>query len=181
MSRIGKTPIDVPAAVTVDVTPDLVTIKGPKGERKLPVRPEIKVELNENTLTVDKNDESRFAHAMRGTMRSLLNNAVIGVTEGYVKKLEVQGVGFEADLKGKELILKIGFNMPKKYTIPDSVQVECPTLTEIVISGPDNQQVGQVAAEIRKLRKPEPYKGKGIKYSDEVIKRKAGKAFGSGG
>ena len=181
MSRIGKTPIDVPAAVTVDVASDLVTIKGPKGERKIPVRPEIKVELNENTLTVDKNHDGRFAHAMRGTMRSLLNNAIIGVTEGYVKKLEVQGVGFEADLKGKELILKIGFNMPKKYAIPDTVQVECPTLTEIVISGPDNQQVGQVAAEIRKLRKPEPYKGKGIKYADEVIKRKAGKAFGSGG
>ena len=181
MSRIGKTPIDVPAAVTVDVASDLVTIKGPKGERKIPMRPEIKVELNENTLTVDKNDDGRFAHAMRGTMRSLLNNAIIGVTEGYVKKLEVQGVGFEADMKGKELILKIGFNMPKKYAIPDTVQVECPTLTEIVISGPDNQQVGQVAAEIRKLRKPEPYKGKGIKYADEVIKRKAGKAFGSGG
>ena len=181
MSRIGKTPIDVPAAVTVDVASDLVTIKGPKGERKIPVRPEIKVELNENTLTVDKNDDSRFAQAMRGTMRSLLNNAIIGVTEGYVKKLEVQGVGFEADMKGKELILKIGFNMPRKYPIPDTVQVECPTLTEIVISGPDNQQVGQVAAEIRKLRKPEPYKGKGIKYADEVIKRKAGKAFGSGG
>ena len=181
MSRIGKTPIDVPAAVTVDVASDLVTIKGPKGERKIPVRPEIKVELNENTLTVDKNHDGRFAHAMRGTMRSLLNNAIIGVTEGYVKKLEVQGVGFEADMKGKDLILKIGFNMPKKYPIPDTVHVECPTLTEIVISGPDNQQVGQVAAEIRKLRKPEPYKGKGIKYADEVIKRKAGKAFGSGG
>lgn len=181
MSRIGKTPIDVPAAVTVDVTSDLVTIKGPKGERKIPVRPEIKVELNDNSITVDKVDDGRFAHAMRGTVRSLLNNAVIGVTEGYVKKLEVQGVGFEAELKGKELILKIGFNLPKKYAIPDTVTVECPTLTEIVISGPDNQQVGQVAAEIRKLRKPEPYKGKGIKYSDEVIKRKAGKAFGSGG
>ena len=181
MSRIGKTPIDVPKAVTVDVTSDLVTVKGPKGERKLPVRSEIKVELNDGTLTVDTAESSRFAHAMRGTMRSLLNNAIIGVTEGYTKKLEVQGVGFEVDIKGKELILKIGFNMPKKFAIPDTVQVECPTLNDIVISGPDNQQVGQVAAEIRKLRKPEPYKGKGIKYADEVIKRKAGKAFGSGG
>ena len=181
MSRIGKTPIDVPKAVTVDVTSDLVTIKGPKGERKLPVRSEIKVVSADDQLMVEATVATRFAQAMRGTMRSLLQNAIIGVTEGFTKKLEVQGVGFEVDIKGKELILKIGFNMPKKFAIPDTVQVECPTLTDIVISGPDNQQVGQVAAEIRKLRKPEPYKGKGIKYADEVIKRKAGKAFGSGG
>ena len=181
MSKIGKTPIEVPKGVTVDVASDMVTIKGPKGELKQALRPELKVELNDATLTVDTAEQSRFAHAMRGTMRSLLQNAIVGVTDGYTKKLEVQGVGFEADIKGKELILKIGFNMPKKFAIPDTVQVECPTLTEIVISGPDNQQVGQVAAEIRKLRKPEPYKGKGIKYADEVIKRKAGKAFGSGG
>lgn len=181
MSRIGKTPIDVPKAVTVDVAPDLVTLKGPKGERKVPVRSEVKVTYEGDQLSVDATQSTRFAQAMRGTLRSLLNNAVIGVTEGFTKKLEVQGVGFEVDIKGKELILKIGFNMPKKFAIPDTVQVECPTLTDIVISGPDNQQVGQVAAEIRKLRKPEPYKGKGIKYADEVIKRKAGKAFGSGG
>ena len=175
MSRIGKTPIDVPKAVTVDVTSDLVTVKGPKGERKLPVRSEIKVELNDATLTVDTVENSRFAQAMRGTMRSLLHNAIVGVTEGYTKKLEVQGVGFEADIKGKELILKIGFNMPKKFAIPDTVQVECPTLTDIVISGPDNQQVGQVAAEIRRYRPPEPYKGKGVKYADEYVFRKEGK------
>ncbi|MCK5941359.1 MAG: 50S ribosomal protein L6 [Planctomycetes bacterium] len=181
MSRIGKTPIEVPKGVTVSVADGSVTVKGPKGERQIPVRREVKVSLDDTTLTVDTNEESRFAHAMRGTMRSLLNNAVVGVTEGYTKKLEVQGVGFEVDLKGKDLILKIGFNMPKKFRIPDTVTVECPTLTDIVISGTDNQQVGQVAAEIRKLRKPEPYKGKGIKYAGEVIKRKAGKAFGSGG
>lgn len=181
MSRIGKTPIEVPKAVTVDVTADTVTVKGPKGERKLSLRPEIKVSLDDGTLTVDTNSNERFAHAMRGTTRSLIQNAITGVTEGFVKKLDVQGVGFEVDLKGKELILKIGFNMPKKFKVPDTVTVECPTLTQIVISGTDNQQVGQVAAEIRKLRKPEPYKGKGIKYEDEVIKRKAGKAFASGG
>ncbi|MFK7741956.1 MAG: 50S ribosomal protein L6 [Planctomycetota bacterium] len=181
MSRIGKTPISVPSGVTVDVAADSVTVKGPKGERKLPLRSEIKVAVEDGSMVVDTNEDSRFAHAMRGTMRSLLNNAVTGVTEGFVKKLEVAGVGFEVDLKGKELILKIGFNMPKKFLIPDTVKVECPTLTSIVISGADNQQVGQVAAEIRKLRKPEPYKGKGIKYEGEVIKRKAGKAFASGG
>ena len=176
MSRIGKTPIEVPKDVTVDVASDMVTIKGPKGELKQAVRPELKVELNDATLTVDTAEQSRFAHAMRGTMRSLLQNAIVGVTDGYTKKLEVQGVGFEADIKGKELILKIGFNMPKKFAIPDTVQVECPTLTEIVISGPDNQQVGQVAAEIRKLRKPEPYKGKGVRYEGENVRRKVGKA-----
>ena len=181
MSRIGKTPIDVPSGVTVDVAQAEITVKGPKGERKLPLRSELKVTVDDGKIVVDTTEDSRFAHAMRGTMRSLLNNAVKGVTEGCVKKLEVQGVGFEVDLKGKELILKIGFNMPKKFQVPDTVTVECPTLTSIVISGVDNQQVGQVAAEIRKLRKPEPYKGKGIKYEDEVIKRKAGKAFASGG
>lgn len=181
MSRIGKTPIDVPNGVTVDVTADAVTVKGPKGERKLPLRSELKVSVDGGQVAVDTNQNSRFAHAMRGTMRSLIQNAVKGVTDGFVKKLEVQGVGFEVDLKGKELILKVGFNMPKKFQVPDTVTVECPTLTSIVISGTDNQQVGQVAAEIRKLRKPEPYKGKGIKYEDEVIKRKAGKAFASGG
>ena len=181
MSKIGKLPIEVPSGVTVNIAADSVSVKGPKGERTLPVRSEIKLSLDDGTLTVDTNEDSRFAHAMRGTMRSLLNNAVTGVTTGYQKKLEVNGVGFEVDLKGKTLILKLGFNMPRKFDVPDTVNVECPTLTEIIISGVDNQQVGQVAAEIRKLRKPEPYKGKGIKYDYEVIKRKAGKAFGSGG
>jgi large subunit ribosomal protein L6 len=181
MSKIGKLPIEVPSGVTLQVTSGMVSVKGPKGERTLPVRPEIKLSLDGSTLTVDTAEESRFAHAMRGTMRSLVSNAITGVTQGYVKKLEVNGVGFEVDLKGKQLILKIGFNMPRRFDVPDTVTVECPTLTSIVISGTDNQQVGQVAAEIRKLRKPEPYKGKGIKYEDEVIKRKAGKAFGSGG
>jgi large subunit ribosomal protein L6 len=181
MSKIGKLPIEVPSGVTISVASGTVSVKGPKGERTLPIRPEIKLSLDGSTLTVDTAEESRFAHAMRGTMRSLVSNAITGVTQGYVKKLEVNGVGFEVDLKGKQLILKIGFNMPRRFDVPDTVTVECPTLTSIVISGNDNQQVGQVAAEIRKLRKPEPYKGKGIKYEDEVIKRKAGKAFGSGG
>lgn len=181
MSKIGKLPIEVPSGVTVNVAADSVQVKGPKGERTLPLRSEIKLTLDDGTLTVDTNEDSRFANAMRGTMRSLVNNAIVGVTTGYTKKLEVNGVGFEVDIKGKTLILKLGFNMPKKFEVPDTVTVECPTLTNIIISGVDNQQVGQVAAEIRKLRKPEPYKGKGIKYDYEVIKRKAGKAFGSGG
>ena len=181
MSRIGKMPIEVPAGVTVAVTPEQVTIKGPKGERKLAVRPEVKVTLEGTTLTVDTQNGERFANAMRGTTRALLANMITGVTAGFSKKLEVNGVGFEADLKGSTLVLKVGFNMPVKYEVPTTVKVECPTLTSIIVSGTDNQQVGQVASEIRKLRKPEPYKGKGIKYENEVIKRKAGKAFASGG
>jgi len=181
MSRIGKLPIKVPAGVTVDVANGVVTVKGPKGERKLNVRPEVKVSLDDGVLTVDKNAEGRFPHAMRGTTRALLANMVTGVTQGYTKKLEVSGVGYEVDLKGSTLVLKLGFNMPVKFEVPSTVKVECPTLTTIIVSGIDNQQVGQVASEIRKLRKPEPYKGKGIKYDYEVIKRKAGKAFGSGG
>ena len=181
MSRLGKKPLEVPKTVTLDVTPGAINIKGPKGERSIALRPEVTVTQDDTGVSFDVANGSRFAQAMRGTTRALVRNAIIGVTEGFTKKLEVQGVGFEVDLKGKELILKIGFNMPKKFQVPDTVQVECPTLTEIVITGTDNQQVGQVAAEIRKLRKPEPYKGKGIKYADEVIKRKAGKAFASGG
>lgn len=181
MSRIGKLPITVPAGVTVDVAPGAVTVKGPKGERKLTIRPEISVSLEGTTLTVDKKSDGRFAHAMRGTTRALLANMVTGVTQGYSKKLEVSGVGYEVDLKGSTLVLKLGFNMPVKFEVPPTVKVECPTLTTILVSGIDNQQVGQVASAIRKLRKPEPYKGKGIKYDTEVIKRKAGKAFGSGG
>ena len=176
MSKIGKQPIDVPGGVTINVASDSVSIKGPKGERVLPVRSEIKLAVDDGQCLVDVTEDSRFAHAMRGTMRSLVSNAITGVTQGYTKKLEVNGVGFEADLKGKDLILKIGFNMPKKFKVPDTVQVECPTLTSIVITGIDNQQVGQVAAAIRKLRKPEPYKGKGVRYAGEVVRRKAGKS-----
>jgi large subunit ribosomal protein L6 len=181
MSRIGKLPIEVPKGVTVDVADDAVTVKGPKGERKLVLRPEIKVALDGATLTVDKRAEGRFPHAMRGTTRALLNNMITGVTQGFVKKLEVSGVGYEANIHGSTLEMKLGFNMPVRFQVPSTVTVTCPTLTTIVVTGIDNQQVGQVASAIRKLRKPEPYKGKGIKYEGEIIKRKAGKAFASGG
>ena len=181
MSRIGKLPIEVPKGVTVDVTAEKVTVKGPKGERSMPLRREIGVSLDGSTLTGQPKTGGRFAHAMRGTTRALIANMITGVTTGFVKKLEVSGVGYEVDLKGSTLVMKLGFNMPVKFEVPSTVKVECPTLTTIVVSGTDNQQVGQVASEIRKLRKPEPYKGKGIKYENEVIKRKAGKAFASGG
>jgi large subunit ribosomal protein L6 len=163
MSRIGKMPIDVPKGVTVAVAGGVVSVKGPKGELKLPVRPEISVVVD------------------GGTTRALLANMITGVTLGFEKKLDINGVGYEAEVKGKTLVLKLGFNRPVRYEVPATVTVEAPTLTSLVVRGIDNQQVGTVAAAIRKLRKPEPYKGKGIKYSTETIKRKAGKAFASGG
>ncbi len=181
MSRIGKQPIAVPKGVTVAVADGVVSVKGSKGESKLDLRKEVAVAIDGDSVTVSTTDGERWSRAMQGTTRALLHNMMVGVSEGYEKKLEVNGVGFEADLQGKTLVLKVGFNKPVKYQVPDTVTIECPSVTNITIRGIDKQQVGAVAAEIRKIRKPEPYKGKGIKYADEVIKRKAGKAFASGG
>jgi large subunit ribosomal protein L6 len=181
MSRIGKMPIEVPKGVTVQVAGGAVSVKGPKGELQLPIRPEVDVKVEGNTLTIASQGEDRVARAMQGTARALLANMIVGVSKGYEKKLEITGVGYEAALEGKTLVLKLGFNRPVRYAVPATVTVEAPTPTALLIKGIDNQQVGSVAAAIRKLRKPEPYKGKGIKYAGEIIKRKAGKAFASGG
>ena len=181
MSRIGKMPIEVPKGVTVQVANGAVSVKGPKGQLELPLRPEVGVELEGSTLTVSARDEERSSRAMQGTARAIIANMVTGVSKGYEKKLEVNGVGYEAAIEGSTLVLKLGFNRPVRFPVPKTVTIEAPTPTTLLIKGIDNQQVGAVAAQIRKLRKPEPYKGKGIKYADEVIKRKAGKAFASGG
>lgn len=181
MSRIGKKPIEVPKGVTVTVAPAHVSVKGPKGELKMPLRPEVGVTLEGATLTVSARDEDRQSRALQGTARALLANMIEGVAKGYEKKLEINGVGYEAAIEGKVLVLKLGFNRPVRFPLPTTVTIETPTPTALLIKGIDIQQVGTVAAAIRKLRKPEPYKGKGIKYSDEVIRRKAGKAFASGG
>jgi large subunit ribosomal protein L6 len=181
MSRIGKKPIEVPKGVTVQVAAGAVSVKGPKGEMKLPLRPEVSVKLEGASLTVGARDDERSSRALQGTARALLANMIVGVSKGYEKKLEITGVGFEAAVEGKTLVLKLGFNKPIRFPIPATVTIEAPTTTALVIKGIDSQQVGTVAASIRKLRKPEPYKGKGIKYAGEVIKRKAGKAFASGG
>ena len=181
MSRIGKKPITVPKGVTVQVAPGTVAIKGTKGELKLKVRPEVKVAVDGATLTVSAADDQRGTRALQGTTRALIANMIEGVSKGYEKKLEIAGVGYEASLEGKNLVLKLGFNRPVKFAVPSTVTVEVPNPTTLLVKGIDKQQVVSVAAAIRKLRKPEPYKGKGIKYSDEVIKRKAGKAFASGG
>ena len=180
MSRIGKKPITIPKGVTVQVAPGSVAVKGSKGELKLPTRPEVTVSVEGSIVHVKSQDQERSSRALQGTTRALIANMIEGVTKGYEKKLDILGVGYDAALEGKTLVLKLGFNKPVRFEVPSTVVVETPTPTSLVIKGIDNQQVGTVAAAIRKLRKPEPYKGKGIKYSDEVVKRKAGKAFASG-
>ena len=175
MSRIGKQPIDIPAGVTITVGDSEITVAGPKGSLNVPVQPKTKVAIDGNVLTVTREDDEPKSRAWHGLQRALINNAVVGVTKGYEKKLEVNGVGFRLSGGGQEIEMALGFSHPVKYKAPEGVQLTTNKM-EITVSGIDKQKVGQVAAEIRSLKKPEPYKGKGIKYVDEVIIRKAGKA-----
>ena len=175
MSRIGKLPIDVPAGVTITVGEDVITVKGAKGELTVPHLSDVTVTLEGTQAVVTRKDDERIAKAQHGLQRSLLANAVEGVTKGFEKKLEVNGVGFRVASSNNELTMSLGFSHEVKYKAPEGVTVTNEKMT-IIVSGIDKQAVGQVAAEIRSLKKPEPYKGKGIKYADEVILRKAGKA-----
>ncbi len=175
MSRIGKLPIDIPAGVTITVDSDIVSVKGPKGELTVPHLSDVTVALEGNQATVTRKDDQRIAKAQHGLQRALLNNAVIGVTKGYEKRLEVNGVGFRVSGGGNEIELLLGFSHPVKYKAPEGILLTVEKMN-IIVSGNSKQAVGQAAAEIRKIKKPEPYKGKGIKYSDEVVRRKAGKA-----
>jgi len=175
MSRIGKLPIDVPAGVTITVDSDVITVKGPKGELTVPHLSDVTVTLDGAQAIVTRKDDERIAKAQHGLQRALLFNAVTGVTKGFEKKLEVNGVGFRVAMSGDTLEMALGFSHPVKYKAPAGVTITTNKM-EITVSGIDKQAVGQVAAEIRSLKKPEPYKGKGIKYADEVILRKAGKA-----
>jgi large subunit ribosomal protein L6 len=174
MSRIGKTPIEVPAGVTVTITDEMISISGPKGALTQKLHPSVSVSERDGVLTVAVKNEERDK-AVWGLFGSLILNMVKGVTDGYEKKLEVNGVGYKVNAQGNKLVLNVGFSHPVEFQVPADV-----TLTVdgnvISIAGPDKQVVGQVAAEIRAIKKPEPYKGKGIKYSDEIIRRKAGKA-----
>jgi large subunit ribosomal protein L6 len=181
MSRIGKKTVPIPKGVTVSAADGTLTVKGPKGELQLQLRSEVAVAVGPSEVRITSIDQERSSRALQGTTRALLANMVVGVTTGYQKKLEVSGVGYQAVLQGNKLELSLGFSKPVRFEIPATVTVEVPTPTTILIKGKDKQQVGAVAAAIRKLRKPEPYKGKGIKYRDEVVRRKAGKAFASGG
>jgi large subunit ribosomal protein L6 len=175
MSRIGKQPIPVPDGVTVDVKPGHVTVKGPKGELAQDLSAEMKVGLTDGTLTVERPTDRGEHRALHGLTRSLIANMVEGVTEGFEKRLEVQGVGFRAQLRGKALELALGFSHPVSIEAPEGIEFEVPQPTEIVVRGIDKQQVGQVAADIRKRRPPEPYKGKGVRYAGEHVTRKVGK------
>lgn len=174
MSRIGKLPIQVPSGVTITVDSDVITVVGPKGTLTVPHLSDVTVKVDDGVATVTRKDDERIAKAQHGLQRALLNNAVDGVTKGFEKKLEVNGVGFRVATSNNVLDMSLGFSHPVQYKAPEGVSVTNDKMT-IIVSGIDKQQVGQVAAEIRALKKPEPYKGKGIKYADEQILRKAGK------
>mgnify|MGYP001794202408 CR=1 FL=1 len=175
MSRIGKMPIAIASGVTVTVDGQTVKVKGSKGELELTLVPEVTISQGEDGLTVAPVDESQRARAMWGLSRSLVANMVQGVAEGFSKELEINGVGYRAEMQGKSLKLALGFSHDVIYPVPEGIEIKTPKPTEVVISGIDKQKVGQVAAEIRSYRPPEPYKGKGVKYVDEYIFRKEGK------
>jgi large subunit ribosomal protein L6 len=175
MSRIGRMPITVPGSVQVSVDGQKVTVKGPKGELDLAVAEPIKVAVDDGTVTVTRPDDERRSRQLHGLTRTLVNNMVIGVTDGYAKTLEVVGTGYRVQAKGNGLELALGFSHPVSYDAPDGISFQVETPTRFRISGIDKQLVGEVAANIRKLRAPEPYKGKGVKYKDEYIFRKEGK------
>lgn len=180
MSRVGKKPLSLPSGVTATVERDNVRIKGPKGELKLDLHPRVSVTLADNTLTVGVKDENYVKdRALWGLTRRLLENLVVGVTKGFEKKLEVNGVGFKVSLAGKILKLDVGFSHDVDFPIPDDVAITVDK-NVITVAGIDKQRVGEVASQIRRVRKPEPYKGKGIKYAEETIIRKAGKAAKAG-
>jgi large subunit ribosomal protein L6 len=175
MSRIGRKPIDLPDGVTVDITSGRVAVKGPKGELAENVSPDMKVEQENGTLTVTRPTDRGEHRALHGLTRSLIANMVEGVTSGYERRLEIQGVGYRANLRGRTLELALGYSHPVTIEAPEGVEFEVPQPTEVVVRGIDKQLVGQVAADIRKRRPPEPYKGKGIRYKGEQVTRKVGK------
>jgi large subunit ribosomal protein L6 len=175
MSRIGKKPVAVPAGVTAKVDGQKVAVKGTKGELFFVVPEDVHVELNDNQIKVDPRNETKRARALWGTSRAQINNLIIGVTAGFEKKLEITGVGYKAAIAGKNLQLSLGYSHDITYPIPDGIAIVAPKPTELTITGIDKRQVGQVAAEIRDYRGPEPYKGKGVKYAGEFIFRKEGK------
>ena len=178
MSRIGKKPVTVADGVKVSVANQLVTVEGPKGKLTFQHRPEVSVTVGDDgrTLVVSRDTEDRTARELHGLTRAEINNMIIGVKDGYEKKLEVVGVGYICAIQGKQLQLRVGFANELKKMIPDGLDVTCPDQTHIIVRGCDKQKVGQFAAEVRSLRKPEPYKGKGIRYQGEQVKIKAGKS-----
>jgi large subunit ribosomal protein L6 len=175
MSRIGKQPIKLPAKVEVKVAEREVSVKGPKGELRQALPGGIGAELSDGVLRLSRSDDSKRQKSLHGLMRALLANAVRGVSEGFTRELDIEGIGFRALVEGRNLVLSLGFSHPVRYAIPKGIDVKVDKQVHLVVSGPDRQQVGQVSAEVRGLRPPDVYKGKGVRYSDEIIKKKVGK------
>ena len=181
MSRIGKQPVEVPSGVKVALQDHSVRIEGPKGKLDLSLDPTISVKQEGSTVVLERPNDDRKSKALHGLYRSLIQNMVLGVTTGYTKTLEIQGVGYKAEMKGKQIVLSVGYANQIPVSIPDGVDVKLEGPTKVVVSGVDKQKVGQFAANVRNVRKPEPYKGKGIRYEGEQVKIKAGKAFAGAG
>lgn len=175
MSRVAKNPISIPAGTNINISGSEVTVKGTKGTLQLSLHESVSVEQEDGSLKVSPKQESREHWAMAGTFRSLINNMVTGVTSGFEKKLQLVGVGYRAQAKGKTLNLSLGFSHPVDFAVPEGITIETPSPTEILVTGCDRQKVGQVAAVIRSFRPPEPYKGKGVRYADEHVLRKEAK------
>ena len=176
MSRIGKKPVPIPSGVTITVEGSTVKVKGPKGELLQAIPQDMKIRVEDGTLYVDRPSDDKPHRALHGLTRALIANMVEGVTSGFKKTLEIIGVGYKAEKKGTNLVLTVGYSHPVPYAEPKGITLTAPTPTTVVIEGTDKQKVGQVAAELRAVRKPEPYKGKGIRYQGEQVRRKAGKA-----
>jgi large subunit ribosomal protein L6 len=175
MSRIGRKPIPIPEGVEIDVKPGAVTVKGPKGELSQSLSRDMKVSVEDGTLTVERPTDRSEHRALHGLSRSLIANMVEGVTDGFERRLEIQGVGYRANLKGKSLEMALGFSHPVTIEAPEGIEFEVPQPTEVVVRGIDKQLVGETAARVRKARPPEPYKGKGVRYAGEYVARKVGK------
>ncbi|MCK5180605.1 MAG: 50S ribosomal protein L6 [Candidatus Omnitrophica bacterium] len=176
MSRTGKNPVDLPKGVKVDTTANKVSVEGPKGKLDLNIPHGVNVEFKDDKLTVTRISDAKQNRSNHGTIRSRLANMVVGVTDGHKKDLEIQGIGFRAQLQGNEIVFNLGFSHPVEFDVPDCVTATIPTQTSITIEGPDNVMVGQIAAKIRALKPVEPYKGKGIRYVGEFVRRKQGKS-----
>jgi large subunit ribosomal protein L6 len=175
MSRIAKQPVTIPSGVELKLAGGVITAKGSNGQLSMPLNSEVELKIEDGQAQAAARSNSRFAKAMAGTTRALVNNLVIGVSDGFEKKLQLVGVGYRAKAQGKTLNLTLGFSHPVNYPVPDGVSIETPTQTEVIIKGADRQKVGQVAAEIRRYRPPEPYKGKGVRYADERVVLKEAK------
>jgi large subunit ribosomal protein L6 len=175
MSRIGKLPIEIPKGVKINFADSVLSVQGPNGKLSRVIMPCVTLNMSETSLEVTRNDEATSSRAAHGLTRTLINNMVTGVTKGFQTNLEINGVGYRAEVKGKELVLSLGYSHPVNFPIPEGIAIEVEKMTKLSVKGYDKEMVGQTAAKIRSFRGPEPYKGKGIKYADETILRKAGK------